>query len=58
MHGAWISFVKNGAPRHAELPEWPSYDLARRATMHLDITSRIVDDPGGDMRQLWSNTAY
>ena len=58
MHGAWVSFVKEGTPRHAGLPEWPSYDLARRATMHLDITSRIVDDPGGEMRRVWSNTDY
>jgi para-nitrobenzyl esterase len=58
MHGAWVSFVKDGAPRHAGLPEWPSYDLARRATMHLDVNSHIADDPGGDMRRMWSNTDY
>jgi carboxylesterase type B len=58
MHGAWVSFVKDGTPRHAGLPEWPSYDFARRATMHLDINSRIVDDPGAEVRQLWNNTEY
>jgi len=26
--------------------------------MHLDINSRVVDDPGGEMRQVWSNTDY
>jgi carboxylesterase type B len=58
MHGAWVNFVKTGAPRHAALPEWPSYDLARRATMHLDIDSRILDDPDGETRRLWANTDY
>jgi para-nitrobenzyl esterase len=58
MHGARVSFVKDGTPRHAGLPEWPSYNPARRATMDLDINSRIVDDPGGEIRQLWNNTEY
>jgi para-nitrobenzyl esterase len=58
MHGAWASFVKDGTPEYAGLPAWPSYDLARRATMHFDVDSRIVDDPGGDMRRMWSNTDY
>ena len=58
MHGAWVNFVKTGTPRHAGLPEWPAYDLARRSTMHLDVNPRIVDDPDGDTRRLWTNTDY
>jgi carboxylesterase type B len=58
MHGAWAAFVKHGTPGYAGLPEWPSYDLARRATMHFDVNSRIADDPGGEMRRVWSNTDY
>ena len=58
MHGAWDSFVKTGIPRHPGLPEWPTYDLIRRATMHLDVDSRIVDDPDGEARRLWRNTDY
>ena len=58
MHGAWVNFVKTGTPRQTALPEWPAYDLARRATMHLDVDSRIVHDPDGETRRLWSNTDY
>jgi para-nitrobenzyl esterase len=58
MHGAWANFVKTGTPRHAGLPEWPPYDLARRATMHLDVDSYIVDDPDSDTRRLWNDTDY
>lgn len=58
MHGAWVSFVKTGLPRHGGLPEWPAYDPVRRATMHLDVHSRIVDDPDGETRRLWSGGEY
>jgi para-nitrobenzyl esterase len=58
MHGAWANFVKTGSPRFAGLPEWPPYDLIRRATMHLDVESHIVDDPDSDTRQLWNDTDY
>jgi para-nitrobenzyl esterase len=58
MHGAWVNFVKTGSPQHATLPDWPPYDPVRRATMHLDIASRIVDDPDSATRQLWTNTDY
>jgi para-nitrobenzyl esterase len=34
-------------------PGWPAYDLARRATLHIDVTSRIVDDPEAALRTLW-----
>ena len=53
-----VNFVKTGTPRHAGLPEWPAYDLGRRATMHLDVKSQVVDDPDGDSRRLWSGTDY
>ena len=56
MHSAWVNFVKTGSPQHPDLPEWPRYDLTRRATMELNLASRIIDDPGADERQLWDAT--
>jgi para-nitrobenzyl esterase len=53
MHGAWVQFIKTGTPGHPVLPEWPAYDLTRRATMQFDATSQVVDDPDGDERRLW-----
>jgi para-nitrobenzyl esterase len=57
MHAAWVSFAKtgdpNGDPRTGELPEWPAYDTARRATMLLDVEPQVADDPDGELRELW-----
>jgi para-nitrobenzyl esterase len=53
MHATWASFIRSGNPNGAGLPAWPKYDSDRRATMLLDRTSRVVDDPGGGLRSLW-----
>ena len=58
MHGAWVSFIKTGTPRHSSLPEWPRYEPARRATMHLDVVSRVIDDPDGEERRFWDGVEY
>jgi para-nitrobenzyl esterase len=58
MHGAWVNFIKTGSPQHRNLPEWPAYDPIRRATMDLDIESRVVEDPNGDERRLWDGVQY
>jgi len=47
MHTAWVAFATNGDPG------WPKYDLSRRATMRLDTTSEIVNDPRSAERALW-----
>ena len=33
MHGAWTAFARGSDPNHPGLPEWPTYDTTRRATM-------------------------
>jgi carboxylesterase type B len=58
MHGALANFIKTGSPQHPSLPEWPVYDLTRRATMRLDLESRVVDDPNSDERRLWEAVQY
>ncbi len=47
MHAAWVAFANKGDPG------WPKYDLTRRATMHFDTASEVVDDPGSAERMLW-----
>ncbi|HZT99879.1 MAG TPA: carboxylesterase/lipase family protein [Ktedonobacteraceae bacterium] len=47
MHAAWVAFANKGDPG------WPKYDLTRRATMHFDTISEVVDDPGSAERMLW-----
>jgi para-nitrobenzyl esterase len=53
MHAAWIAFAHTGDPNATGLPEWPTYDTQRRATMRFDVTPEILDDPMGDDRAAW-----
>jgi para-nitrobenzyl esterase len=53
MHDAWIAFARDGAPGHDAIPEWPRYDTDRRATMRIDDTWEIIDDPMAETRRLW-----
>jgi para-nitrobenzyl esterase len=53
MHDAWIAFARDGAPGHAAIPEWPQYDTDRRATMRIDETWEVLDDPMAQTRRLW-----
>jgi para-nitrobenzyl esterase len=55
MHAAWVAFARTGNPQHPGLPEWPRYEVDRRATMRFDVTCEVVDDPGGADRALWSS---
>ena len=52
MSDAWIAFARTGNPQTRALPQWPTYDAARRPTMIFDVIPRIVDDPDGDEREL------
>ncbi len=47
MHAAWVAFATDRDP------DWPRYDLRRRATMRFDTTSAVVDDPRAAERALW-----
>jgi carboxylesterase type B len=41
-------------PAAPGVPEWPRYDVDRRATMRFDVpTIEVVDDPGRAERELW-----
>ena len=53
MNAAWIAFARDGAPGHADIPEWPRYDTERRATMRIDETWELLDDPMPETRMLW-----
>lgn len=53
MASAWAAFAATGNPANEQLPEWPTYDRKRRATMILDDECRVVDDPRASFRTLW-----
>jgi para-nitrobenzyl esterase len=50
---AWTSFARTGDPNNALMPHWPPYDVSTRATMELNLRSRVVLDPLGLERQAW-----
>ncbi|RZU42399.1 carboxylesterase/lipase family protein [Edaphobacter modestus] len=48
MGAAWVAFARTGDPNHKDLPHWPAYDDAKRATMIFDSPCRIKNDPEGE----------
>jgi para-nitrobenzyl esterase len=53
----WTTFARNGDPGSDVIPTWPTYAAERRATMLLDDTCKVVNDPDGEVRPLWSKVA-
>jgi para-nitrobenzyl esterase len=53
MSEMWATFARTGRPAAKGHPDWPAYDLKKRATMEIDALCRVVSDPFGKERQLW-----
>ena len=53
----WATFARSGAPNNESIPAWPAYEAGRRAPILFDDDCRVVDDPDGEVRPLWSNVA-
>jgi para-nitrobenzyl esterase len=49
---SWVAFARSGDPNTKDLPHWPAYDAATRATMEFDLVSKIVNDPNEDVRKI------
>jgi para-nitrobenzyl esterase len=45
---AWVNFARTGNPNHNDLPQWPTYNADRRATMYFDTPCAVRDDPEGE----------
>ena len=58
MSRTWIQFARTGNPNVSGLPEWPAFDLKRRATMVFNTQTKVVDDPRGNERRLFGQVPY
>lgn len=58
MSAMCLAFARTGRPDTPELPAWPVYDVARRATMVFAALPRVVDDLRGDERRLFAQVPY
>jgi para-nitrobenzyl esterase len=58
MSAMCVAFARTGRPATPRLPDWPVYDLSRRATMVFDASSRVVNDPRGNERRLFDQVSY
>jgi para-nitrobenzyl esterase len=58
MSDAFIAFARTGNPNHRGIPHWRPYTLPRRATLVFNSTSRLVDDPRGNERQLFEKVPF
>ena len=47
----WVAFARTGKA------DWPTYTADKRSVMVFDDTCKVVDDPDGEVRPLWSKVA-
>ncbi|MGA9658652.1 MAG: carboxylesterase family protein [Asticcacaulis sp.] len=55
LSAIWTGFARNGVPSAKGLPQWPRYDTRTRATLLVDVTCRLVNDPDSAARQMWDS---
>jgi len=53
MSEMWSTFARTGHPAAKGQPYWPAYDATKRATMEIDATCKVVDDPYMLERAVW-----
>jgi para-nitrobenzyl esterase len=50
MSAAWAAFARTGNPNHADIPNWPVFTAADRATMIWNTEVKVVNDPHREER--------
>jgi len=58
MQQALLAFARNGNPNYPGLPDWQAYTLPHRQAMIFDTVTRLVDDPRGAERRLFSKVPF
>jgi len=55
ISSTWAAFARSGKPDNPQIPRWPNYTLADRATLILDRECRVAYDHGAAARVLWKS---
>ncbi|CAN5143455.1 carboxylesterase/lipase family protein [soil metagenome] len=50
-----IAFARTGNPNNDQIPNWPAYDAATRATMIFDNETRVENDPRSEILAFWNS---
>jgi para-nitrobenzyl esterase len=53
MQAAWCGFARGETPAHPDLPDWPTYDAGRRATLILGEECGVAEAPAEVERAFW-----
>ena len=60
VSATWAAFARTGDPNNKSIPAWPaygSYTADKRTTMLFNDECKVVADPDGEVRPLWSKIA-
>lgn len=49
----WIAFARTGNPNHDGIPDWPPYDVEKRATMLIGSEFKVVEALYENERAVW-----
>jgi len=55
LASAFIAFARSGNPDNGDIPHWPAFEAGRRATLILDTTVRVENDPRSEIRRFWAD---
>ncbi len=53
MAELWTTFARTGKPAAADVPEWPAYTLAERATLRIDTACTVLHDRFHEELAMW-----
>lgn len=58
LAGLWTSFAHTGKPGIKDQPDWPAYELEKRATYRIDTDCEVIYDRNKTERELWTSLGY
>ena len=53
MAELWTTFAGNGKPAANDVPDWPAYNLADKATMRIDTKCEVIHNRFGEELAMW-----